>query len=286
MEVDLNNSPSFSLKLWTLAINAIIALLFIILIVSIFVTVKEEWPLKLLFSIEGINNFISIYSTSIKIAAAFITVLTIKVSIVRLNQNEETLKRTNYQLKNYKESENLKNYFLHRKEFRDYIKETSLIKELEKEEAFDFYSLWNTLYKSFYYTSYREFNPKLNGSIVKSMNNFLNEIKKSCINLIQVPSIEEDELSRLITKNITSLRDIISLLVDFKLKAMNSTIFSNKIDKHPNYRILRLMVEIYTTKQLYEYILSFDGLPIIESFTFNENYFQFINIIKTYNYEE
>jgi hypothetical protein len=284
MNVEFKENSNVSINIWKYFIDVVLLILFASLILSIFIIAYESRHLSFEFTTAGIEKFISLYLISFKISGAFIALLTIKVSIIRINQSEEALKRTNFQLKNYKESENLKNYFLHRKEFKEYIQETPLIKSIKTDDFIELYNIWNTLYKCFFYTGYKDFNAKLNDEVIKTINSYLNEIRTSPLNLTQLPQVELNEIIRLKSLALPQLHEIIDILVDIKLKALNSEINYTSYEEIEKVK-LKTLVEVFTTKQLYEYVLSFDGLEIKDTPQFNTNYANYINFLKTNNYD-
>lgn len=255
---------------WLKIINIIIAIAIGCFIVSLFLGIKEIINLNFDPSKQGMDYFINMFDTSIKIGAAIIAVLTIKVYFSNNNQTEKIIDQTERQSTKYIESENLKNFFLHRTEFRSYIQELDFFKKLSQLESFSFYSTWDMLYKTFYDGNYKEFEPKIKKDAKNSIANFINSIKNSSLNTARVSVFEKTELESIVEKMLPSIKDLIEEIVKLKIEQYNNSGLTN-IEE------IQLVLKITITIQLYYSILSFEGEPIPHVNTFNENTTNFLN---------
>jgi hypothetical protein len=270
-------------RLWIISINGVLIFLFILFLISIYLDASITKRLSFEFTKEGLDNFITFFSTSIKVGTALMAILTIKLYFSRINQTDKIIERTNLQVSSYIKSENLKNYFLHRKEFRAYFQELDFFKNSITNQSFSFYSVWDTLYRAFYYSTYKNFEPKLDDNAKKAMLNYLNSIKNASINSMVVPAFEEDELKDISNKILPSIEEIVEIITDLEfsefLKENAIVIIDQNILK-----LLRLVFKIKITKQLYESILSFDGENIIKLNIFDQNLNEYFQIFKSNNH--
>jgi hypothetical protein len=270
-------------KLWIIAINGVLVFLFILFIISIYFAINIPKPSNFEFTKEGLDNFISIFTTSIKIGTALIAILTLKLYFSRINQTDKIIERTNLQVSSYIKSENLKNFFLHRKEFRSYFQELDFFKNSITNQSFSFYSIWDTLYRAFYYSSYKNFEPKLDENAKKAMLKFLDSIQKASINTMVVPAFEENELNAISMKILPSIEEIVETITDLEISEFIKEIDSAIIDQN-KHKLLRLIFKIKITKQLYESILSFDGEDIFKLNIFDKNITEYFQIFKSNNH--
>ena len=273
-------------KLWSYVINIILTFLLLFLLTSIVFTIKDSLPVNFLFTIVGLKNLIVLYDTSIKIGAAFVAFLTLKVYFSRMNQTEIIIERTNLQVTSYIKSENLKNYFLHRKEFRNYFQELKLFKNSSDDKSISFYSIWDSLYRAFYYSSYRNFEPKLNQYSKTSITSFLNNIKKSPLDSLAVPAFDVANLNEIVTGILPAILETVNTIAEIKNIEL---IKNNKIKKEITFQELNtisLLLKIKVTKQLYESILSFDGENIIPLSACDNNISEYFKLFKSKYYED
>lgn len=260
-------------KIWLITINIIIGTLLLLLIVSVVVAIKETDFHSIKLSKDSFNKLISEFEGSIKIIAGIIAILTIKVYFLNMKRTDAIIERTNRQVNAYVKNENLKNYFLHRKEFREYFSEIDLFKNPKNNQNLNFYAIWDTVYRAFYHFGYKNFEPTLNENAKKSVIAFFNAIKNSPINFQETPNIDQKELNKIENTIIISIKPIIEQIRENKLSEIK---FKTEAEG-----LIPIIFTIKIIQELYESVLSFDGENIThEYFKFNENIEEYIQINK------
>lgn len=260
-------------KIWLFIINLTITIAFCLFIWSLvmsFFSLKES---DLDFSENTLNLLLEMFNNSIKIGAAIIALLTIKVYLSNNNQTERIIEQANRQSQYYIESENLKNYFLHRKEFSLYIREVNFFKKMAQVESFNFDVTWDTLYKTFYDGNYKQFKPKLKKDAKTHINNFLNSIKDSSLNSMELPAFNDvNELEEILDKVIPIIKSFVDNIIEINVFECADNHFSM------DFNITKMINKIIVVKQLYESILAFEGENIIQLDTFDRNMNKIFNI--------
>jgi hypothetical protein len=272
---NLEQERSSAKRFWIYSINIAIFVIICFFIFSFWLGIKETMIMKFEFSIKWMNDFIEKFYISIKIGAAIIAILTIKVYFSNNNQTERIIKETIKQSENYVKSENLKNYFLHRKEFRLYVQELDFFKKLKEIESFNFYSTWDILYKTFYDGDYKNFEPKLMKNEEDNIITFINSIQISSINTVAVPSFEKEDLEKIVSNILPSTKEFIENIASLQVDEYYN-IYQNSESKI----LTDLAVKILIAKQLYESILSFNGKKITQLDTFDKNINKYFNNLK------
>jgi len=258
-------------KIWLTSINTILIILLLIFIVSLLIFVKETTYQEIELTKTSFDALINKLENSIKIIAGIIAVLTIKVYFLNMRKTDSIIERTNRQLIAYVKNENLKNYFLHRKEFREYFSEIDLFKDPKNTQNLNFYAIWDSIYRAFYYSGYKNFEPSLSNSSKKSVIDFFNAVKNSSINYQEAPIIEKDELYKIQNTIIPSLEPIINQIRDNKML--------DKKFKDQAKDLIQLIFTIKIMQELYESVLSFDGENSAhEYFKFNKNIHEYFDI--------
>lgn len=267
-------------RTWLITINTTLVLLFLLFLISIVLTLKDVYPLSIELTKSGLDNLITLFNTSIKIGAALLAIITIKVYFSNINQTDKIIARTDLQVASYIKSENLKNYFLHREEFKLFIQELDFIKDIIINQSYMFYSIWDNLYRTFYYSSYKYFEPKLSENAKCSILNYLNTIKESHVNVMSVHDFEINELNTLASLIMPPIEDLMKKIVDYHFAKYFKEIFSKESPTDQKETVY-LLLKVLHTKQLYESILIFEGENMVSSDIFDNHVNEYFNKFKS-----
>lgn len=246
----------------------------IFFIVTMLILSRQIWEYSrypILFNSEGMNNLLTYYSVSIKFFTALFALIAIWVTLERLSQTDRRLVQAEKQMDLISDNNRFNNFSVHKKEFITTFKKKDYIKEYEKKINASSDSILTLIYGEVYYSTYNNFEPRINSDFKKKMMNIANKSNEFVTN---------NQKKELIEFPLNDLQDMTSL-IHFSIK--NISININKIDSH-QVRIkgkislgidgsdLDNLEKIYNecrilaiTLDIYQELLLFDGTPALIS---------------------
>jgi len=229
--------------------------LFILFICALFFTFINQPASQFQLDGEGFSNFLNIYSPSFQIGTVAIVFFTLWVTLERMNQTQKQLELTS-------ENVSFNNYYKHKEEFRSYLKNMPIIKDINKESKIEVDVLLDPIYTYFFNKNYKDFKPELNHKSKKEIHTFIATMKKSTIskanqNLTNVIIDELKELSKLLNQVVDP---ICSIYTELDVATVRTHFMMR--GGHPIDLIeerFKLLSNIYWTASLFEDFLAFDG---------------------------
>lgn len=260
----------------------IVFIFFIVLFLSSvisFIIIMLDKPMAIDCSQEGLENLFKEFKTTVKFITATIAMFVIWLTLERMKQTQE-------QLDTIKNSTNLNNFFIHKAQFINHMKKTSYIQDYDKLNIPTVENVLSEIYRYYYNPSFINFKPKLSTNANKKYNSFINDIRKSELEIkdISLLDIDFNTISRIWEHNSPTQ---IVLLKSRNKNHFNTTDFKTylKLRKIPwgrkaasqkNYNVL---FDIYNLKKLYDELFIFDGLST-EKLVFELNFLELQNDIK------
>ncbi|MBX3006949.1 MAG: hypothetical protein KF816_02875 [Melioribacteraceae bacterium] len=216
----------------------------------------------------GFSYFLKIFSPSIQIGTSSIVFFTLWLTFERMRQTQNQLDIT---LKNIA----FNNYYKHKEEFSSFLNKMPFFAFLKKHSQIEVETLFPAIYSYFFNKSYKNFEARLNSKSRDEINNFIAEIKKSPI------SIVNQDLEQISIEEIKKLSELINRTIE-PICSINTEIEVVTVRQHfmeVGGKPLKLVEErfkllnnLFWAISLYEDFLAFDGIYQSERANFALNF--------------
>lgn len=158
------------------------------------------------FTNASVNQFFNSYSGFISFATASIALLTIWLTLKRLQQTKEQLDKVEKQVevstKQFeltKQSTEITLFYKHRQEFIKQLKESKAISFIAENSGFTLEQLLLQYYSDYCNKSFKGFSPFIKPVIIQKIKNFTNEVKRSELSkdTIDLMNVDLDSVSKI-----------------------------------------------------------------------------------------
>ncbi|MCJ7690425.1 MAG: hypothetical protein MUO60_14045 [Clostridiaceae bacterium] len=236
-------------------IRVIIWGLFLILVFTIFLGAFQAFPQKCKFDNQGFENFITYFSSSIKVGALFIIVLTIYLTLQRMHQTE---------WQNYIISDNnrFNNFYKHREEYLKFFQEKRLFIDLAKVAGYTLNQLLLDHYRIYYYKRDQEFKKEIKASALESIRQFINTIKNENLDNINM-NIEDLTLDTVSKPNGCFTYHYYEIMRLIEHYNKNELSHFNKLTAY-QIPVFKQLLAIYYNYLIILEVITFDGQTLIE----------------------
>lgn len=231
---------------------------------------------------EGFNNFINIFSPSLKFGAIAIVIFTFWLTLERMRQTDERLKQTERQIKITEDNVKFNNYFKHNEQFSLFLKKLSFFKTIKNINNVDIDVLTMSLYNYFFNSDYKNFAPNLNATAKNEINRFISEIKTSSLSgkNQDLENVSIDEIKKLFSLINPTVNEICNIYIEYEVVDVRE--YSMTSGGQPIKLVeerYKLINNLYWTISLYEAFLAFDGVIQSEGENFSINFSTYRNDI-------
>jgi hypothetical protein len=219
------------------------------------------------FTNISVNQFFNSYSGFISFATASIALLTIWLTLKRLQQTQEQLDKMERQVdvstKQFeltKQSTEITLFYKHREEFIKQLKESKVISFIAVNSGFTLEKLLLGYYSNYYNKSFEKFSPLIKPDILQKIKNFTNEIKKSELsnNNIDLMSFDLDIVTKLLSGFIFHFYEIPLTLKSTLEKSPEANIHFNLLSEDQQ-NIFYNLASIYFSYKIITEILFFSA---------------------------
>ena len=254
-------------------------MLLVMLIPIITIDIINAHNYSVVFSKMGVDNFIQLFTNSIKVLTALLAVITLRIALQRLlSSNEQVSQVIDNNLFN--------NFYKHRDMFNNAISKSTIINRFSSIVNIPAEYSLITSYNYLYYKNYRDFKPQVNDGVIQLINDYQNIIKHLCKDFEESnpSSIDYDAIQKFLNKNPSVISEQIKYLIKEQKRVIREY-WKNENDNgnsfyHPDAAIMNFEIFsiFYWTLCFLNDVLLFDSkAPLIKDDI--DNIYQFVLLI-------
>lgn len=280
------------LKYVLIGLRIIVVFFLVISISVLIIQIADNSKLGFLWNSIGLNNFISLFDTSIKFLAALIGIIAVWVTLERFSQTDRRINQAERQMNIISDNNKFNNFLAHKKYFIDSFKLDTLLVNHIKETSSSNEKILNRIYHSIYYKSYHDFQPNINDKFKLEIENSFKKINDLDIKFTK-DIINDDILGDLKVFIFQSTTEIDSLAKSWRypditfIKEYGKNKYQfNEQNVEKYYKIIVNCGIVNNMLRFYLQILSHDGVSYDFDFTYTERVrAYYVELVNYFNIE-